>query len=403
MIFRIALRNLLRNKRRTLLTTAAVTVGIWSALSLSTLARGASAQIAENAILNLLGHAQLHAAGYRDDPAAERSMPYPRGELAAFLAGPGIRAWTARVRIPAVINSERESAGVTLFGVQPTEERAISFVGSMPVDGRMIESEDEEGIVIGAKLAEKLKTQVGRRLVIIAQDAKNRVVDRGAKVVGLFHSELESTELHVVFAGRRTMQRFLEMGGDVSEIALSVRDRDGLPDVLKALRERSPGIDVASWDEIEPLAAAVRSVQDGALRLWTTIVVTAVCFGLVNSLLMAVFERTKELGLLHALGMRSNSIVALILAESVAMLVIGALLGNAGALLTAAAFRGGLDLSSFKSGTEMARIGRVIYPQIHLPDWLMSNGLLFAISVVASLYPAWRATRQSPIAALNRG
>ncbi len=402
LILTLAWRNLWRHRGRTAAILFALALGVWSMVSLAALSRGSLEQQLTKAILHLTGHIQIHAPGYRDDPVIEHRFNSLTPEIAAALSRPEVTAWAARVRVPAVVASERESAGVTLVGIDPPRERSLSFIANAITEGRYLESAEESGVLLGRKLAERLETGLGRRVVLMSQDIHNDVADRGFRVVGIFDAEPEAVETNFVFIGRATAQQLLRLDDTVSEISLMTANRNRLDEILASLRSASPDLDVQPWTVVEPLLVLTEKIVNVILIIWYVIVFTAMSFGLVNTLLMAVFERTREFGLFQALGMPPRHILGQVLAESLILLGMALVAGNALAWGTVYWLEDGLDLSAFAQGFEMFGISPIIYPALTAGDIAAANVLVFVLGLVASLYPAWRAARHVPVEALTR-
>jgi ABC-type lipoprotein release transport system permease subunit len=397
----LAWRNLWRHKRRTLVMLFALVLGIWSMIVMAALIRGSMEQQIQKEILNLTGHVQVHAPGYRDDPAVEHRFAVTP-ELASALRARGIVAAGARVRVPAVISSERESAGVVLVGIDPPAERGLSFISRAVTDGAYLSAPDDPGLLLGRKLAEQLETGLGRRVVLMSQDAGNRIADRGFRVVGIFDAEPQAMETGYVFIGLGVAQQMLGIGADVSEVAVMTPDRKGLEGIVASLRAAAPGQDVAPWTELQPLVVLMEKLHNVVLLIWFAVVFTAMAFGLVNTLLMAVFERTREFGLFQALGMPPRFILGQVLAESLILLGIALALGNLASWLSVASLKGGIDLSMFAEGLEMVGMSPVMYPALAAGDVTAANVIVVILGVLASLYPAWRASRYVPVEAITR-
>jgi ABC-type lipoprotein release transport system permease subunit len=394
-------RNLWRHTRRTLMILFAFALGVWSMIVIAAITRGSMEQQLDKSILHLTGHVQMHVAAFRDDPMIEhRFVPPPALETA--LAGAGIVAWAPRVRVPGVISSERESAGVTLVGIEPGRERGLSFIPEAITDGRYLDSADDPGLLLGRKLAERLETGLGRRVVLMSQDVDNRVADRGFRVVGIFDTQPRQMEEAYVFIGRATAQQMLKLDGHITEVAAMAADRDRLEEPLARLRAAAPGLDVQPWTVLEPLLVLTRKITDVILIIWFAIVFAAMSFGLINTLLMAVFERTREFGLFQSLGMRPAHILGQVLVESLILLVLALAAGNLLAAATVYALRDGIDLSAVAEGMELVGVAPVIYPAWSIGDMAAANLLVFVLGLAASLYPAWRAARHVPVEAISR-
>lgn len=397
----LAWRNLWRHARRTLMILFAFALGVWSMIVIAAITRGSMEQQLDRSILNLTGHMQMHAAGYRDDPVIEHRFIPPLA-LAAALTGAGVTAGARRVRVPGVISSERESAGITLVGIEPERERGLSFIPDAITEGRYLESAEDPGLLLGRRLAERLETGLGRRVVLMSQDVDNRVADRGFRVVGIFDTQPRQMEEAYVFIGRATAQQMLKLGDHVTELAAITADRDRLDAPLAALRAAAPGLDVQPWTVLEPLLLLTRKITDVILIIWYAIVFAAMSFGLVNTLLMAVFERTREFGLFQSLGMPPRHILGQVLVESLILLALALVAGNLLAAATVYALRGGIDLSAVAEGMELVGVAPVIYPAWSTGDMAAANLLVFVLGLAASLYPAWRASRHVPVEALSR-
>ena len=330
-------------------------------------------------------------------------MPTPEGGLAAALAGSGVVAWSGRVRVPAVVSSERGARGVTLAGIDPSAEAQVSFIADAIVDGRYLEDESDAGLILGRRLLERLETDVGRRVVVMTQSLDNDIADRGFRVVGAYEAELAATEEGFAFAGRRTLQDLLGIGSQVSEIAvLGEHYRQ-----IEPLRQRmeaaaGSGADVRAWDQINSYLGAMTRTMDGFVVVWIGVVFLALSFGLVNTLVMAVFERVREIGLMMALGMRPAIVLGQIIAESLMLLTIGLSAGILLALISVHALRDGIDVSVVGEGLEMMGAASVLTPSLQFGDIVLSTVVVLALGFLASLGPAIRAARCQPVEAIAR-
>jgi ABC-type lipoprotein release transport system permease subunit len=402
LLYTLAWRNVWRNHRRTLVILMAIAFGIWSMVTLAALMRGMIEQQVRNTINNLTGHIQVHGVGYRDDPSIDNSMSPPGPLMLKVLRGENVRAWAARVRVPAVVASERESVGVTLVGIDPEEEQGLSFIAQAVTEGGYLKSAGDHGLLLGRKLAERLETSLGKRVVLMSQDIDNDIADRGFRVKGIFDAKMEATETGFVFVGRTPAQDMLKLGGRVSELALVVDDRQVLGTTLQRLTNVAQGLDIQPWTKLEPILVLTVKMYDAMMLIWFVVVFLAMSFGLINTLLMAVFERTREIGLFQALGMRPRFILGQVLLESLTLLMTGLVIGNLLAWATIAYLGDGLNLSAFAKGLEWAGLSSVIYPLVAASDVISANLVVIVLGIIASLYPAWRAARYVPVEAITR-
>jgi ABC-type lipoprotein release transport system permease subunit len=392
----LAWRNLWRYSRRTSIIILAIAIGIWSMLSISALMRGMMEQQVNNAIENFIGHIQIHAPNYRDDPVINYSMSPPQEKLLNFLNNSSeVTHWATRVRVPGVVSSERESIGVSLVGIDPAQEQGLSFIGNQYLIG-------DHDIILGRKLADYLETRLGKRVVLMSQTEDNEIVERGFRVAGIYDAKTEDVEMQFIFIKRQTAQNMLEMGDKISELEILSSNREQLDNLLANLRSLAPELDVQTWQTIMPILQASIKIFEGFLLIWYIVVFIAMAFGLINTLLMAIFERTREIGLLQALGMKPPSIIGQILFESLFLLIIGLIIGNIMGWLTLIATANGLDFSQYAAGYEMIGLSSLIYPVLHLEDIITANILIIGLGVIASFYPAWRAAQIIPLNAISR-
>lgn len=402
LLFRLAWRSLWREYRRSLVLLSAITLGVWAMIAMAAFFRGWLEQQLTDSIDNLTGHVQIHAPGFRDDPVLAHSMAAPGKALRAVLDGADVSVWGSRVRVPAVVVSERESAGVSLIGIQPDKEQTLSFIARAVKDGRYLENAADDGLLLGKKLAERLETGLGKRVVVMTQGQGNEIADRGFRVVGIFDATVEEMETAYLFTGLQAAQRMLGLGEQISEIAMKSPRHDHLEPLVAALRQTAPDDEVLPWLELEPLLKVFVGVIDAFLVIWYVIVFLLMSFGLINTLLMAVFERTREIGLLLALGMQPRWILGQVLLESVMLLLLGLVLGNALVALNMWWLSDGIDMSAFSEGLAMLGISPILYPALQTHDVVIANVVVLLLGIAASLYPAWHAARTVPVDAINQ-
>jgi len=404
MNIQLSWRNIWRNPRRTLVIMSAVIIGVWSMVFLGALMRGISAQMVRNGIATLTGHIQIHQKGYRDDPVIENSITAPR-RLETILKSnlPAGTRWASRVRVNAVASNARHSSGITLVGIEPQKESHVSFIGQAVTAGRFLKPDDHFGVIVGKALVEKFGTRLGRKLILMSQDNDRDIASRAFRIVGIFRAEMEATEKQFVFVTMPAAQQMLKLKNEISEVSIILADHQKVNQAVAVLRESlsATAYEVQSWRELLPMVTAVIKMYDGFILLWFLAVFIAMGFGIINTTLMAVYERIREFGLLKALGMKPWWIVRQVITESFFILILGMIIGNTLGLFSVLALAGnGIDLSSFASGLEFAGMSRVIYPSIGSRDVIAANLVVFVLGLLVSLYPAVKAARFTPVEAM---
>jgi ABC-type lipoprotein release transport system permease subunit len=351
----------------------------------------------------LPGHVQVHHPEFRNDPSIMNLIPIADSTLTEVFSQAGFDGWASRVKVPAIISSERESRGVTVIGVDPELERSLDAIGSNIAAGRNLEDRNDGGVVIGRKLADTLDTELGKRIVLMSQDPDNEIADRGYRVVGLFEANLEQQEEAFVFAGKSTLQKMLRIEDQVSEVAVMAPDYRDVEGTARRVAELTGGnVEVLPWQQLDTYLGSMLNVMDGFVLVWMIVIFLALSFGLVNTLVMAVFERVREIGLMLALGMRPANILGQIIVESTLLLIIGLILGNTLAWATVQPLKGGIDISAVAQGMEMFGAAAILYPALELKDAITANVVVLVLGFFASLSPAWRASRYDPIEAITK-
>lgn len=406
MHIQLSWRNIWRNPRRTTVILIAVSIGVWSMIALGALWQGMVDQMIKNGISTMTGHIQIHQKDYRNDPVIENSMLNP-AEVEKVLSEslPEGSVWTSRIRVSAVAANARHSAGVTVIGIDPDRETKVSFIGDAVKQGRFLKPDDKYGIVIGKAMADKFGTKLGRKIILMSQDTEREIGSRAFRITGIFRAEMESTEKQLVFVTKPASRKLLKLARGISEYSIILPEgaRDSLDEIRNDLKSKlSEDYRVESWPEILPMVKTYVDLIQGWNWIWYLVVFIAMGFGIVNTMLMAVYERMREFGLLKALGMKPWWIVKDVMTESVFLLLGGMAIGNLGAYISVFILsKTGIDLSAFAAGAEYVGIAKIIYPSLVMQDVAVANLTVFVLGLLISLYPAIKAARFTPVEAMT--
>ncbi|THB70321.1 MAG: ABC transporter permease [Desulfovibrio sp.] len=409
MLARLAWRNIWRNPKRTLIIVLAVLIGVWSLVTFVGFSMGMVESIRVTGIATLTGHIQIHGQGYRDDPVIENRIADSEAMRQALnQALPSGSLVSERIRLSGVASNARHSSGITLVGIDPDQEMAVSFLGNGVSEGRMLTQDDGNKIVVGRALLETFETEIGKKLVLMSQGVDGEIESRAFRIVGVFDAEMEGTEKNFVFVLKSSAQDMLGLGQELLEVCIVLPDPEQLNPVAENLRTAlaesgadSPPLEVHTWEDLLPLVILYLEVFDSFMYLWWLVVFIAMAFGIVNTMLMAVLERMREFGLLKALGMRPRSIVSMVLLESSFLLFLGLALGTlCGSLTVLLLAKTGINLSAMAQGSEYMGMSRVIYPVLDLANLITGNLMILLLGLLVCLYPAIKAGRITPVKAL---
>ena len=400
LLLQLGWRNLFRHKRRNFMLLLAICVAVAGVVVMNSLIRGFQFDMQEAAVANLTGHVKMLAPGYLDDPNIEKSFTLVK-DWQPHLPGVELEGWAPRIRIPAVIMSERETRGIQLVGIDPAREN-ISFLDKVELAGDMLSDADDRRVVIGKELARQLETEVGRRLVIITQGIDGRNREAGFRIAGTFDADGKGLEKLFVFTGVKALQNLVD-AEVVTEVSIKVVSQLDESLAQQGLADSFLDLDVLSWQQLEPQAAAMFVFADSAIFIWFLVMMGALIFGLMNTLITAVMERIKEFGMLRAVGMRPRAVVVQVVVESTLIMLVGVVSGTLiGWLLVLWLSDGGIDLSAYAQGVELAGMRSVLMPRLLVEDLLLVSSLSLVFGILAALYPARRAVKINPLEALRR-
>ena len=413
-LLQMAWCNLWRNPRRTLITMAAIALGYAMLLLFACLLEGLRLQMIENGTRLGLSHIQVHAPGYYPDRSIYQTLGGQGGAdvsglLAAVASNPRVRAASPRVYGYSLVSHVHHSAGAEILGVVPGQEQRISALHTRMVRGGYLSEQMPKGIVVGEKLANSIDATVGSELILMTQAVDGSIGNDLYTVVGIFRTGLEAIDRGLVVMALSSLQELLSLTpGRIHEIGVTVSGAAEATVVAAALEAhlgKTLPVRVRAWPELSPeLAEYVRLSRSNIAILFFIVFLVAV-IGVMNTMLMAVFERTRELGMLMALGMRPIQVIGLILAEAGGLAGASLVLGGAmGTPLLWYLQVHGLDLRSFMG--EVSMVGVVVDPIWYGRQDLAAYGRaalgLAVTALVSALYPALRAARFRPVEAIRK-
>jgi len=400
--WRIAWRNVFRNPRRTLIVVTAIAVGVGGAVFAMAINYGMVFQMVENAIDRDLGHLQIHAPGYGDDPGIAHRLAGGGAEVVRALeAEPAVRAFAPRLRGQALVFSPRASAGAELVGVEPEREREVTRIAESLSQGRYLGS-SRRRVLVGAVLARRLTVKIGDKIVISVQDASGDLTGEAFRIAGIFDTASRDFDGGTIFLPLASAQALYGVGDDLSELVVVAHDRSEVEPLRDDLAARLDGkAEVRSWDQTQPLLRYMVELFDQMGWIVYGAVFVAMAFGIANVMLMAVHERIREIGILTAVGMRPRRLVGMIALESVVLTVIGLLLGLGLGLWAVASLQDGIDLSRWGEGLSDFGVGARIVPTLRRADLVIPAVAAAITALLAGLWPALRAARLRPAEAVR--
>ena len=407
-VLAIAWRNVLRNRRRSLITIASLMIGIVALLFLWAFNDGSYNNAIDNFRLRYIGSIQVHKQDFFRRPKLETRIDDPAAVIAA-VEGVGVDAWTTRLTSFALVAGEEISAGMNLVGIDPEREPAVSILDERIITGRYLAPGEAGTAMLGARAARKLDVAVGGTIVLLSADRYGAMTADRFEVVGLFVTGdplLDESSAFVSLADARTL---LAMEGRVTDVVVQVPERD-LDAKTAALRAALDGEDmeVLRWHDMSTLVLDAQTLDRAFAYIFLGIVVAIAVSGIANAVLVSMMQRTREFGVLLALGTRRTAVGAMIAAETLMLGIAGTLAGTAAGLGLVAWFhRTGIDMRNLMEGDALAgmlaefAMDPVVYPVVNTDHLVVTVGLMIAASVLSAIYPVWRAMQLEPVEAIR--
>ena len=415
-LLRLAWRNLWRNPKRTLIAMTAIGLGYAMLLFVACLMGGLRHQMIASGTGLILSDAEVHAPSYYPDRPVHETLGGRAGTdvsalVAAVAADPRVQAASPRVYGYGLVSTALESAGVQLLGVVPEREQKTTMLQTRIVKGRYLTGEMPKSVIIGDRVATTIGVEVGSEVVLLAPAADGSTGNDLYTVAGMFHTGLDALDRGLVLMPLASLQELLRLPpGAIHEVGMKLHD-DDLPEAKAAAKgletqlSRMIPVRVRGWPELAPELADYVQFNRRVTFILFFIFFSLAVMGIVNTMLMAIVERTRELGMLMAVGLQPVQVVGLIVMEAASLAGVSLLLGSAlGTPLLWYLQVHGLNLAGNRGAVSLG--GVVVEPlwygrQDYAAYVQAALGLAVTV-VVSALYPAVRAARFRPAEALRR-
>lgn len=409
MLAAIAWRNLWRNKLRSSVIFASIAIGIIGAVITDGFMAGMTDQRANSAIANEVSNIQIHNPNYLLNQEIKYTIPDAENMVKKIQTFPEVTGVSLRLKINAMAASANAGAGISLFGVQPSAEIKVSDLHNHLVSGVYLKNDQRFPTVIGQKLAKKLNIGVGDKLIVTLTDTTGTITSGAFNVVGIYKTANDIFDESHVFVKRGDLSKLVGYPNHTGdEIAILLNNNELTQPMVKKLNDqfapmvKEKAIVIQSWDQIQPLIKSMIDMMDYFSYLFLLIILAALAFAIINTMLMSVMERTREFGMLMALGMNRRKIFTMILTETVFLSIIGALLGLTISILIVHHYATtGFDLSSVARGMNYLGYSAQIFFRVNSQFYIMSMVLVVIIAMLSGISPAMKALKLQPATAIR--
>lgn len=402
MMLRLAWRNIWRNKRRSLIILTSIVVGLAAVIFMEALSRGFLKQMLVNSIGTHIGHVQVHKKGFHDNRVVQNFMHDTRTPERSLEADTRVAAFSRRTIAFGLLSSASNSSGVLIVGIHPEEEERVTTIKRHLVEGRYLSGEKHE-VVISKRLAETLGVGLGDRVVAMASTLDSKVGSDMFRVVGVFQSPNSVFDKTHIYVSLENAQEMLRVDQQIAEFAVIATHVDSVQALKESLASQlGEEYEVLSYHDIIPTLLMQLDVAESSMLIFYLIIGAAMIFGISNTMLMSVFERINEFGVLKAVGMKDGRVFVMVMVEALLLGLVGTIAGSiAGIAINLPLQSSGLNFATFSEGHASWGVGGIIYPVLDYSSLASGVVLILGICLVAAFYPAYKAVKLEPISAIR--
>ena len=404
MILSLAWKNIWSSKRRSFVVMSAVAIGVWSIIFMVSFYNSLIGAISRNSLQHDYSHIQIHHEGYLSDPGLDFQLRNPSKLLEFPSQIADIKAASGRLIVNGMVASPKTNLGIQVYSIDPADEAAVTDLESFLTAGDYFTNIKRNPILLSQKLAEKLKVKVRSKVVITVQDMEANIRAGAFRVSGIFHSKSPRINKDVIYVRHTDLSNLLNTtDSSFNEFAYLLKNNESLIKTKKKMEVKTDNL-VRTYREIAPEFDLIEEASAVSKQVITVIVMLALLFGIINTMLMAVLERTKEIGMLRAIGMYKRKIFLMIVLETSMISLVSAPVGLIAGFLTNVYFEktGGMDLSQYAGALEQYGGDAIFYPEIAQSTYFFLMLVVIMTALMGAIYPAIKAVNLKPLEAIKK-
>lgn len=403
MLITLSWRNVWRNRTRSLIIAGSVALGIWAALFLSAFYQGVVDQRMRSVIWDESSHLHIHHPAFLGDMEPRFTIPDPNTIARDLSARPAVKQVACRALFNGMISSPTGSAGVRINGVDPMAEDSTTRLGTKLIEGAMLDPAKRNGLLISARLAQKLKLKLRSKVVLMTQDTALGIASGAYRVQGIYRTINTPYDEANIFITREAAGELVGITGVCNEIAILLYEDESLETEKAALMSALPALEVKDWKQVTPEAALLVDSFDEYMAIFTLVIFLGLAFGSVNTMLMAVLERTREIGMLVSIGMSRARVFWMVMLETAFLVLAGTPMGLLIAWATITYFaRTGIDLTHYAEMGSSFGFDLVVHPVITTSHVLNLLGMVMLTALFSAAYPARKALQINATEAITK-
>jgi len=401
MLFKIAWKNIWRNKGRSSIVIIAIALGLWAGVFASAFVSGMMKQKVDSVIEKEISHIQFHAKGFRDEFAADLYMKEGAQIDMALHTDSSVKSTSGRVICMAMLGSANQSGAIKAIGVDPAAETSVTGLSKSVVEGKYFEGIKRNPILVSTRTAKKYKLKLRSKVVLTFQDLNGDMVAGAFRVAGIFNTHNGMNDEMNVFVKRKDIGKLIGIPqGAYHELAVMLKQHGIAEATASKYQEIYPEQEVLCWLDLGLGMRYMMEMTGSYTTILVGIILVALLFSIINTMLMAVLERTKEIGMLMAIGMTKGKVFTVIMVETMYLALIGGPLGLLLSYLLIQFFgEKGVDLSG--AGYEEMGMASIVYPFLSTAEYIQVFVMVIVMAILAAVYPAIKALRLKPVEAMR--
>ncbi|MFZ7144091.1 MAG: ABC transporter permease [Bacteroidota bacterium] len=403
MLLKIAWRNIWRHKTRSTVIIVSVLFGIWSGLFIQAVMNGMVEERIKTAIEKEISHIQLHHPEFKKDYDVEFVINNGVQILNETKRSKNVKAASGRSLAKGMLATATGSAGINIIGVNSSDEDSATNLSKNIIEGTFLSEHLKHEMVIGEKLHKKLKLKLNSKVVITLTDKDKNITSGAFRIKGIYKTKNSTYDEANVFVNINELNSLLNTPNSVHEIAILLNTNETLDTVYNSLKSKYPDIKTETWQEVSPETNLLLSTTNQSMLIFMSIIMLALAFGIINTMLMAVLERTREIGMLIALGMNKARVFKMILIETVLLVLTGTPFGILLGFITTQYFGiHGIRLSGAQELYSSFGMSETIFLKLNISDYLVVIELVIITSLISSIFPARKALSLNPSDAIRK-
>ncbi len=393
-------RNIWRHPARSSVLLAAIIVGLWAGVVAVGMVNGLMQQRIDYLIESEITHAQVHHPEFLAEGYSWLDIP-DHDEIVSWLENDErVVSFSSRTITDGMVQSPVKTSGVRIRGIDMASETRTTNFHENLVEGEYLDSEIRNAAIIGERLASEHNMEVGNRVVLTFEDINNELISASFNIVGLFRSASVDYDERNVFVRADDFIDLLSDQPVYHEIGIMLSDEEFAAPLVDELNSAFPGIKAQTWRQLSPELSMLVELGGVMVILITMIIMLALAFGILNTMLMALFERMREIGMLLSIGMSRRRVFGMIMLEAFILTIAGAVVGMSLATLSINYFSdAGLNLEMFAEGAAQLGWDHIIYPTLSIAEYAVILAVVVMITLLASVYPAIKGIRINPLEA----